>query len=533
MTHGVGPRVAGSTIAARRPARELLEGHPNLVLWVFCGTNILTLTALALVVVIGVVESPLSYDEAYNLQVSTHLAATGSYATDGSLWGAAAEPFDVYISTGPTVLVPVAGLFALFGNSLFIARLIPTFFFLLLVAVSWVLGRRVGGRWAGVVAVLSLLTINTRADWPATVLYGTGDVLGEVPAAALLMLSAVLLPRRTRLSGLIFGVAVLTKFVVAVAGPAFLIAALSIRVGASRRSRHRDGLRFLFWAMTPLAIWQLVKLLALGEDGYRVRTDEFLSFLATSGSGLSGSDASTASRLSLLSSWYGPLPVVIAVWLAAGMLAGIALHRSRMKRRSEFGSVLPRVERAFDWPTDRISVGAGLGGAALVLLWWLAMSSHSYTRHIMPAVLLMTPILAALSVRGGALLNPARSGGPIWIRTVGVALLSVVMFVQVAWHVVDLWQPPGPSLAEQQSVARVISNSSVTKSAHTGWWQNPDLTFLSGKTSRSFGSDGGLLVVGPVERFLEPEVYAEALANCYRKVYESGGYVVCWASPNS
>lgn len=52
------------------------------------------------------------YDSFYNLEISTSLAASGKYATSPHNF------FDVQITTGPTLLVPVAIAFGLFGQNL-------------------------------------------------------------------------------------------------------------------------------------------------------------------------------------------------------------------------------------------------------------------------------------------------------------------------------------------------------------------------------------------------------------------------------
>ena len=78
-------------------------GHWPHLRWdvVFLYTPALLVFVLHLVWVIG---EPLSFDEAFNLQVPLNLALGNGYQT----WFSGPHPFDIRITTGPTVLLPIA-----------------------------------------------------------------------------------------------------------------------------------------------------------------------------------------------------------------------------------------------------------------------------------------------------------------------------------------------------------------------------------------------------------------------------------------
>ena len=63
-------------------------------------------------------------DEAFNLTVPLNLLRGLGYASDGTLSGSELAPFDVRISTGPVVLLPIAGVLALGIDPVVAGRLV-------------------------------------------------------------------------------------------------------------------------------------------------------------------------------------------------------------------------------------------------------------------------------------------------------------------------------------------------------------------------------------------------------------------------
>ena len=148
----------------------------------------------ALAALVAGLRAPLTYDEAYNLQVVRHLAHTGMYATDGAIYDGEPRLFDAYITTGPTLLVPAAVMVELLGDHLWVARIAPTAGFLLLLGSAGVAGRRVAGRWGAVFGVLAVLMVDL--DGHLCIVAGgrdrgrPGGDLNGCPSAGRLTLSA-------------------------------------------------------------------------------------------------------------------------------------------------------------------------------------------------------------------------------------------------------------------------------------------------------------------------------------------------------
>jgi len=151
------------------------------------------------------------HDEGAFLSVPKTLVQDGVYATRSS---DGYQTFGPVQSMGPTVLLPVALSFRLFGIGLVQARLVSASYALLALAVFYKCGLELFGRRTALIAVILLLAS------PAVgfLLYGR-PVLGEVPALGFFLLGWLAWARGIRtgrkwwypLAGLFIGAAMVTK----------------------------------------------------------------------------------------------------------------------------------------------------------------------------------------------------------------------------------------------------------------------------------------------------------------------------------
>jgi hypothetical protein len=129
-------RVGASTGEMRTPtdARRVLF---DVAWWVVA---VALVVANLAVIVPGIASVRLWEDEAFNLSVPLNLARGLGYTSDGTLSGSELAPFDVRISTGPVMLLPIAGLIAMGVDPVFAGRAIAWR------SRSWAAGSAVGGR---------------------------------------------------------------------------------------------------------------------------------------------------------------------------------------------------------------------------------------------------------------------------------------------------------------------------------------------------------------------------------------------------
>lgn len=150
------------------------------------------------------------FDEGSHLHVSKNLALNGVYADMSSEGLRYSGPV---VALGPTVLVPIAGLFKVFGVELFWARLVVVVYAVVMVAGLFALCYRIGGLWLGLVAA-AMLVVSPGAE----LLTYARSVLGEVPGLSFIMVGLWLWLRpgahsirRLALTGAVFGLACVTK----------------------------------------------------------------------------------------------------------------------------------------------------------------------------------------------------------------------------------------------------------------------------------------------------------------------------------
>ncbi|WP_157155321.1 glycosyltransferase 87 family protein [Diaminobutyricimonas sp. LJ205] len=468
--------------------------------------------------------TPLGFDESYVLQAPVNLINGSGYASTN--WSAGGEPvlFDPLLSTGPTVLLLNAGMFAVFGVSIEAARWAMLPFAVLAVAMTWIVGRRVAGRWGGVAALVALLALKSSVDYPATVVFGLGDAIGEFPAAALILAAIVLLPRSRFLSGVALGLAVITKLIAALAVPAVALAALLIIPGTlSRAWRTRFASVGLLAAgfVAPLALWEAIKLFSLGLQDYVALTLNHASVFFSNGSGADGGGGQLRLRAeTILHAFYSPSPwITLAMLAACAILAVTWLYLSR--RRS--GSFAFLAE-------DRVLVVTIVGALGTLLLfgaWWMLISDRAWFRHVLIGVVVGLPVVAALAVRG--LQTIAARSSRLWrVAATGGA---VVLIAGVGWasydHVHSATTPTGWTRDEQLQDAQALLDLNEDSVQHLGGWQNPELMFLTGLTTGPYKIGQGPILLTPIMKTSDSFGYDVLKGQCVDTLYERGTTLIC------
>lgn len=230
-----------------------------------------TIGAFAVIVALSALNITLypriGFDEGVFLTGARTLAQTGSYGTQSA---DGLKLFDAMLTTGPTVIAPVAILFKVFGAGLLPARLISVLYLLLAAVGLYRVAHQLSGRAAAVLAILAFAALGEAGP------FANGrPVLGEIAALAYLFwgssffISAQLTrkPALYVLTGLSFGLAILTK------NQFVLLGLVVIGVWLATR-RFPTGVRFphlllLIGAMAvPLIVWFGYQLAVLGLLGF-------------------------------------------------------------------------------------------------------------------------------------------------------------------------------------------------------------------------------------------------------------------------
>lgn len=221
------------------------------------GLGVLAVVAIAFLALYNLTAYPVIwFDEGAHLLLPKNLARTGQYT------GYAGPT----IGVGPTVLLPIAAAFRLFGIGLLQARLVMVAYLFAAVFAYHRLARRLGDeRFA---AVATALFVSSQA---VSLFYYGRQVLGEVPALAFVLAGLAVWfgawrsesPGRLLLAGLLLGLGMVTKLQYALAlAPAFAVAWLA-NLAYDRTARQRVFLLPAFVAAATVLTWAAVIVFAL------------------------------------------------------------------------------------------------------------------------------------------------------------------------------------------------------------------------------------------------------------------------------
>lgn len=386
-------------------------------------------------------------DEAFNLTVPVNLLQGLGYTSDGTLSGSELTPFDARISTGPVVLLPIAAVLATGVDLVVGGRLVPAAYFVALLVAVGILGRRIGGRWGALVAVAVPLAF-TAAALPSPI-QGPADVLGEVPAAALLAWALVALRTRPWLAGLLVGLAIQAKYIALLSLPAFVVAVLLLQHGRPWMRRLRALIAPAIALAVPTVLVEIFAFISLGPRGFVDHLRATRDFIRSGGQ---VAHTTFGEKLTTLaSSWYLPVAVVVAAVVLAivVLIAGLVLRYRPSTDR--FWATLAAEPRA------HLAAAAVLGFGAFVGWWSTAGHLPLWVRHPAPGILAFAPVLVAALIP--AVRQLWRSGAAARAASVVVsAALAGCLVVSGSSAGVTAAGRDGTELAAQREQAAAVAS---------------------------------------------------------------------------
>lgn len=485
----------------------------------------LPVALLAFYIMYMVFTSGLGYDDSYNLQVSQNLADNGIYATNGAVHDSHPRLFDYYISTGPTLLVPTAIAIKLFGNTLFAPKLISflclgLFIFLLYKTLRTVADKKHASHTVVLCATLFATALILVAGNTENILVST---VGEVLSIALLLLSWLLLSKgRFAYAGLVLGLAVLTKILVAIALP-FTFVALLLIYQKSLLIRMKRALIFISTFAVPFVIFEVYRFASFGYNlqAYKFNVKEQLVFFRSGGSGI---EDGSVTPLSLIVSRFehfthasplfnNPLSVILIVITLAALTYVVFRHLRQIQLpgdiRNTYSSLLLKL--------------CGVTGLAWIA-WWFLVTDHNFIRHSFGAITLLVIFITGLLLRDARLLSRQRGALTASFYIIGGLLLLVNIFTHDFQFERSFTQP--------RSAAIVRDFYADKKLYHFGWWQNPEVQYLSNLPSTQYipgiQSEETIWVLrGSLHRDYAFENYQQAGALCDKLINLTPRYQAC------
>lgn len=397
------------------------------------------------------------FDEGSHLQVPKMLVLYGQYADyssegfrhDGPSTGAAA---------GPTVLLPIALAFKVFGIGLLQARLVMAAYLLLTLLLYYSLAGYLFGRVVAFVSTFLLL-----ASPGIGFLEFGRQVLGEVPAlgffiaGTLLWFSALDARRLSRLvlSGLALGLAMVTKSYYVVMLPPALILLWSVDSFHLRQLQQRQLVIPLIIAAGVFGTWYGYQFIYLGASGFLASADRIRA--ASTGAIFAFSLDRIPSAIKFILS-----PDVLYGWAVPGLIYGLLRGLDRKNPTA--------IKQAF------LSI--------FVLVWsgWYALASIGWPRYAFPALAIATIFAAKLLADLAQGFDVSLRDIGTWIEGNGRRLRALCVSLAIVLMVLYPLQQVVQSIVAEpdrtpQEFARLLE-ARVPQDAVVETWE-PELGFLT------------------------------------------------------
>lgn len=502
---------------------EFIRSHPYvlcllpmfIVLAFYC-TNIFTM--------------PVGFDEGYNLQVSHNLAAQRLYASNGAAFDGTNTLFDPYISTGPTLLVPIAIMFKLFGTGVWQYRVVTGVVFAAFIALIIMSIIKVGKRsqanpyltylMASLTVTLILTTGGANSDGSLAFFSATGEVLGLV----FLLLAALTYHKYAFWAAFLVGLAALTKIIFLLAAPVLLVGVFIYGFGREKGYRRliplaRGGLGVAI----PLVSFELYRFASFHFNlaAYKLNLKEFIAFFKVAGSGADPATLNIAHLLHDKVTFAAHLSPQFATrtlrWIVlAGVLYLVVvllywIYKSRVLLRFK--------------PLTRDPVLLFICATAVIwFAWWIILSNSGLIRHIMPGFILLFITMP------GIVLHTYRWLWPRKFIRVGFAL-PCLMLLAIGASTIIHNRPGSYTLSDQQREVSSVQNFYKGREIyHVGWWQNPEVQFLLNRHSTQYqlGAEPRFVLLSSLNQRINPVDYNTNLTLCTSTISLGPNYTACY-----
>jgi 4-amino-4-deoxy-L-arabinose transferase-like glycosyltransferase len=398
------------------------------------------------------------FDEGSHLHVPKTLVRFGVYADYSS------EGFRHYgptIGLGPTVMLPIAVVFRLFGIGLLQARLVMALYLLATIYAFYHLARTLGGRRFAWVATGLLVT----SRGVALLLYGR-QVLGEVPGLFFLVAGLGLWFAKWKraswlrlgLIGLLLGLAMVTKYQYLLFLAPTLVLAWLANLVYYRSAPQRVFLLPGFVAAGCFALWQAYMIVYLGPGTAGENLANLRQF--TAGAALSFSPYLMGESLKVLMSFPNYLGALLPV-LAYGFLL-----------------TLPRRREAQQWGILVMLVAVNLGWYVVASIgWWryaflgLAMASLFVARffHDLTGGFRLGRVTLHEDQRQGQ--SALRNRMLRWALMVWLVAMLVIPLGETVWEILS------PGFNAPEAMAAYLDEQ-VSRDALIETWE-PEMGFLT------------------------------------------------------
>ena len=466
-------------------------------------------------------KKPWEFDESYNLQIVQNLRSGNGYATNGAFRGSGPYLFDPYISTGPSVLLPIWAVSTIVRNTLLASRLVMIGYFVFMLTLLYRLVPKSNfGRFQYGLMLMTIL--------PIVIATNPLYVLGEPPAVTFFLLATVAMKRgNLPITGFALAAVVLCKLNFVLAAFAFLffvIAKLALDRHNTAPDFLRKTIRLVCSFILPLIVFEVYRLTSLGGlTAYRTNIRELRNFV----------DSQRFDHWSASAEFLGTKLISIVdipgliVWVSMGLCAiGMCFAITPNQKNND----LHKTENCH-------LLSPGIISGLIVVGTFLFLSAAPFARQAASSFYLLLPFLILIALDHLKFLTlqssrRIRTIGALSILSIAIPLASQTLSTIKEGIQTVQASDFGSALNDQRVAAKVIRQSGATSISLDGWFQSPDYQLLSGVPAVSMpDSQGKMIKVVSSIKYVFFGTYEDFLSqkdSCSEVLYSSENVLVCW-----
>jgi hypothetical protein len=464
-----------------------------------------------------------------NLQVPISLIKNRIYGT----FYHKVYPFDLWIQTGPTVLLPIALSFKILGISIPSAGIVFELYFMLCIILLAMLSAKAEGNVCGIIGLVSLIFT------PYLLRMALGGY-GEFPTLFFLLLSILLLEKwvtsRFRnsflfFSGIVSGLAFLTKVIALlhITGLLFTIIAVSIV-----QRRIRNSIIFLIGFFIPMLLWEIYKFCALYK--FYGTSEAYIEWWKIIKGGIIRKGIGTAGKGLFIKRFSQNLTELSKILKVSKHILILSIFFS-------FGYYLIELINIFkrDFLKEKFVLKFSFFAITFLhLTWWLFFSPDPWFRRAIIGIVMWKMVVASSAILffGKILLRKKLISFVEVVKKCISVIFLIICIKGVLTPDIKLitWSfHPSPKLVAQKKMAKIIQTLPKESEILTySWWQCPDISFLSGRTFKDITNPDvqqetekrlSYVLLGEEQKFLDPKSYWWVKDSIIgKKVAEEGNY---------
>jgi hypothetical protein len=479
--------------------------------------NLNLFTILFLIALISspfLINYPMGFDGAYNLQIPKNINLHGQYATN-------IAPFDVLITTGFPVLGIITMFFLFFGISFISAKIAMFLFFLLLIyAIYLIVNNSFNSRKLSIAAILFFFFLYMfKIPGAFTYIF---EVIGEIPCFAFFILSLFFISNYFKsqnnylpliLSGIFLGLAIETKIIMLLSIPSIMPIFFAYWNRNNNIKFIKNILIFLGALLIPFVFFFTLQITQLGFSGFIKNNSDAIQFIKNnSGSGVQKNVSRFDYFQKHITVTTNDLHISNFEWLFILLIVVFLFYRFTIKKNYTLLSIIIFF--------------------TTYSTWWFFFNGSFWTRHYIPGFLSLLILFSFTFVEICRFLETKKYN--LSFSLIAILILSINIAATTTFiNNIDLNSLKKKSLMEKEVTSFIKNNLNKSDIYYRGWWQVPEISFYFRKpffnidTEKLNNNKKNILILTKLQKTLAPESYPMDNLLCDKVIFSNDEYQIC------